>query len=106
MSEAGASEADVAALRPGAAEDALASPGPSAAAPPTRAASDPAAPEVSEPRHGPVVYRAGMTLDEAERATILAALESASGNRRIAAESLGIGERTLYRKIDKLGLEA
>ena len=47
-----------------------------------------------------------MTLDEAERATILAALESASGNRRIAAESLGIGERTLYRKIDKLGLEA
>ena len=106
------SEADVAALRPGAAEDALASSGPSAAeppsvaAPPTRAASDPAAPEVSEPRHGPVVYRAGMTLDEAERATILAALESASGNRRIAAESLGIGERTLYRKIDKLGLEA
>lgn len=54
---------------------------------------------------GPVVYRAGMTLEDAERATILAALESAAGNRRIAAESLGIGERTLYRKIDKLGLD-
>jgi DNA-binding NtrC family response regulator len=36
---------------------------------------------------------------EVERATIEAALREAQGNRRRAAEVLGIGERTLYRKI-------
>ncbi len=57
------------------------------------------------PAREPVVYTAGMTLEDAERATIRAALAAASGNRRLAAESLGIGERTLYRKINTLGLE-
>jgi len=36
---------------------------------------------------------------EVERAAIEAALREAQGNRRRAAEVLGIGERTLYRKI-------
>ena len=39
-----------------------------------------------------------------ERATIEAALEETGGNRRRAAERLGIGERTLYRKIKEYEL--
>jgi len=46
-----------------------------------------------------VIYRAGMTMADVERATIEAALREAKGNRRRAAEVLGIGERTLYRKL-------
>ncbi len=46
-----------------------------------------------------VLYRPGMTMAEVERAAIEAALREARGNRRKAAEELGIGERTLYRKI-------
>jgi DNA-binding NtrC family response regulator len=46
-----------------------------------------------------VVYRAGMTMAEVERAAIEAALSHSGGNRRKAAEVLGIGERTLYRKL-------
>ncbi|MBL0172732.1 MAG: sigma-54-dependent Fis family transcriptional regulator [Gemmatimonadaceae bacterium] len=41
----------------------------------------------------------GMTMAEIERVAILAALRDSSGNRRKAAERLGIGERTLYRKL-------
>jgi DNA-binding NtrC family response regulator len=46
-----------------------------------------------------VVYRAGMTMADVEQAAIEAALKETRGNRRKAAEKLGIGERTLYRKI-------
>ena len=46
-----------------------------------------------------VVYRPGMTLQEIEKAAIIAALKDVGGNRRKAAEMLGMGERTLYRKI-------
>jgi two-component system response regulator AtoC len=44
-------------------------------------------------------------LVELEREAILAALEAVSGNRRKAAELLGIGERTLYDKLKKYGVE-
>ncbi len=44
-------------------------------------------------------FRVGMRLDELERLAIERTLESVQGNRRKAAEILGIGERTLYRKI-------
>ena len=54
---------------------------------------------------GPVVYRAGMTMADVERAAIEAALREYRGNRRRAAEVLGIGERTLYRKIKAYHLE-
>ncbi len=47
----------------------------------------------------PVLYRSGMTMADVERATIAAALRECQGNRRKAAAMLGIGERTLYRKI-------
>ncbi|MGD2120621.1 MAG: sigma 54-interacting transcriptional regulator [Gemmatimonadota bacterium] len=54
---------------------------------------------------GAVLYRPGMTMEEVEEETIRAVLEEVGGNRRKAAERLEIGERTLYRKIKKFGLE-
>ncbi|MBM3326729.1 MAG: sigma-54-dependent Fis family transcriptional regulator [Calditrichaeota bacterium] len=44
------------------------------------------------------------TLDEIEREQIQKALEQHHGNRRSTAQALGIGERTLYRKIKKYGI--
>jgi two-component system response regulator HydG len=46
----------------------------------------------------------GTTIQEMERELIRATLEFVDGNRRKAAESLGIGERTLYRKIGEYDL--
>jgi DNA-binding NtrC family response regulator len=51
-----------------------------------------------------VLYRHGMSMAEVERATIEAALRETNGNRRKAAELLGIGERTLYRKLKQYAL--
>src|SRR5213596_1428038 len=53
---------------------------------------------------GHVVYRAGMTMADVERAAIEGALKETRGNRRRAAEVLGIGERTLYRKLKEYAL--
>jgi len=53
----------------------------------------------------PVVYRSGMTMADVEKGAIEAALREFRGNRRRAAEVLGIGERTLYRKIKAYHLE-
>ena len=61
--------------------------------------------EVEENGSQPVLYRAGMTMADVEKATIEAALKEYRGNRRRAAEVLGIGERTLYRKIKAYHLE-
>jgi len=57
-----------------------------------------------EPRDQPpppnvVTVAPGMKMAEIERAVIEAALKETRGNRRRAADLLGIGERTLYRKI-------
>jgi DNA-binding NtrC family response regulator len=57
-----------------------------------------------EPRDQPpppsvVTIRPGMTMAAIERAAIEGALRETRGNRRKAAELLGIGERTLYRKL-------
>ncbi|HEX5725551.1 MAG TPA: sigma-54 dependent transcriptional regulator [Longimicrobiaceae bacterium] len=59
-----------------------------------------------EPEPGTVVFRPGMTMQDLEREAIGAALREARGNRRRAAEMLGIGERTLYRKLKEYQLEA
>lgn len=56
------------------------------------------APDVAPPS-STVQLRPGMTMAEIEREAILGALRDTGGNRRKAAELLGIGERTLYRKI-------
>jgi len=67
-------------------------------------------PEASFSQHVPdlgqerVLYRHGMTMADVERAAIEAALRDVDGNRRLAAQALGIGERTLYRKIKEFGL--
>jgi DNA-binding NtrC family response regulator len=54
---------------------------------------------------GELLYRPGMTMEDVEKAAIGAALREFDGNRRRAAEVLGIGERTLYRKIKAYQLE-
>jgi DNA-binding NtrC family response regulator len=53
---------------------------------------------------GSVIFRPGMTMQELEREAISTALQQVGGNRRKAAEMLGIGERTLYRKIKEYDL--
>jgi len=47
----------------------------------------------------------GMNLAELERQAIERTLEMVQGNREHAAKMLGIGERTLYRKIKEYGLK-
>ncbi len=61
-------------------------------------------PEPEPPADGEIVYRPGMTMAEVERATIEAALRETKANRRKAAELLGIGERTLYRKLKEYAI--
>ena len=46
-----------------------------------------------------------ISLEEMEKEQIKATLERFGGNRRLTAESLGIGERTLYRKLNEYGLK-
>ena len=48
---------------------------------------------------------AGISLEEAEKELIRNTLKMVSGNREQAAGILGIGERTLYRKIKEYGLK-
>ena len=62
-------------------------------------------PVLPEPEPEPVVvYRPGMKMAEVERATIETVLKELSGNRRKAAQVLGIGERTLYRKLKEFDI--
>ena len=63
---------------------------------------DPLAPSPEAPE---VIYKPGMTMSEVERAAIDAALRETRGNRRKAAETLGIGERTLYRKLKEFAID-
>jgi DNA-binding NtrC family response regulator len=55
--------------------------------------------EPEGPPESVVLYRTGMRMADVERAAIEAALRDSGGNRRKAADMLGIGERTLYRKL-------
>ncbi len=67
--------------------------------------SVPEAPDAPEAPEAPtLVIPEDMTIEELERLAIESALRHTGGNRRKAAERLGIGERTLYRKIQKFGL--
>ena len=50
-------------------------------------------------------FVAGMTVEEAERELIKSTLTTVGGNREEAARMLGIGERSLYRKLDRYGLK-
>jgi DNA-binding NtrC family response regulator len=53
---------------------------------------------------GPQTLKAWLDLAEAYRIT--QALRECNGNRSAAARLLGIGRRTLYAKMDKLGITA
>jgi transcriptional regulator with PAS, ATPase and Fis domain len=46
-----------------------------------------------------------LNLAEIEKRMLTIALSRHEGNRRLAAESLGVSERTLYRKISEYGIE-
>jgi two-component system response regulator AtoC len=52
------------------------------------------------PRAGPT----GRTMTDIEREAIRLTLDEVGGNRRLAAERLGIGERTLYEKLKRYGI--
>ncbi len=58
----------------------------------------------TEDEHAVVVFRPGTTMAQLEKEAITAALKEVAGNRRRAAEMLGMGERTLYRKIKEYGI--
>jgi DNA-binding NtrC family response regulator len=51
-----------------------------------------------------VIYRPGMSMADVERTVIETVLDTHGGNRRRAAQELGIGERTLYRKLKEFGI--
>ena len=57
-------------------------------------------------RDGPTIaVGPEMTMADIEREAIAMALRESDGNRRKAAERLGIGERTLYRKLKEFGID-
>jgi len=64
-----------------------------------------------DPRHEPIEdartseFRQDYSLDGVEKQQILRALDRFAGNRRKAARALGIGERTLYRKLKEYGID-
>lgn len=47
----------------------------------------------------------GVTLEELEKRAVQAAIEGAGGNLRVAAASLGITRQSLYRRMEKYGLQ-
>jgi DNA-binding NtrC family response regulator len=53
----------------------------------------------------PIPLPASRTLDEMERDAIRAALVQTEGNKTLAAKLLGIGLRTLHRKVKEYGIE-
>jgi DNA-binding NtrC family response regulator len=66
-------------------------------------------PEIAQRRQLPgtsaaPVNLAGVSLNEIEKKAIIDTLARTQGNREQAAKILGIGERTLYRKIKEYGL--
>ena len=58
----------------------------------------------AEPSDCSLVGLVGRTLEEVEKLFIAETLRVSGGNRELAASKLGIGERTLYRKIKEYGL--
>jgi DNA-binding NtrC family response regulator len=56
---------------------------------------------VSEDRSGTsLVVRVGTTIEEAEKRLILATLEHCAGDKKKAAEILGISLKTLYNRLN------
>ncbi|MEM8738296.1 MAG: sigma-54 dependent transcriptional regulator [Planctomycetota bacterium] len=59
----------------------------------------------SESDRGAKFSGGGMSLDQLEKQAIRDTLRTTAGNREQAAKMLGIGERTLYRKLKEYGLK-
>ena len=53
---------------------------------------------------GGIASLAGTSLEQLEKRAIRETLRLTAGNREKAAQLLGIGERTLYRKLKEYGL--
>jgi transcriptional regulator with PAS, ATPase and Fis domain len=49
---------------------------------------------------------AGLTMDEIERRHIINTLKRLKGKKNLAAKELKIGLKTLYRKIEKFGIDS
>ncbi|HLQ68897.1 MAG TPA: sigma-54 dependent transcriptional regulator [Gemmatimonadales bacterium] len=58
----------------------------------------------AEKESGGEVGRLGDIVERAERQAIVDALRATDGNRRVAAERLGVSLRTLFYKIDRYGI--
>jgi len=56
----------------------------------------------NDPLGGSIALPLGMTLEEVEMRLILETLDRLNGDKRLTAEVLGIGLRTLYRKLEKV----
>jgi DNA-binding NtrC family response regulator len=61
--------------------------------------------EAPSPRLGTVELQANPTMEVVERAYILWVLQSEGGNKTRAAEVLGIDPSTLYRKLNRYGID-
>ncbi len=70
----------------------------------TGLAAGPPVPEAQSDDGPAVTIPVGLTMDEIERRAILQAIEATGGNRTKAAEMLGIGLRTLQRKLKEYKL--
>ncbi len=64
----------------------------------------PSEPSFSEDQPSPGSIQTGTTMEKMEKTLIEQALAETNGNRKEAARKLGIGERTLYRKLKKFNL--
>jgi two-component system response regulator HydG len=64
----------------------------------------PAAPLAEASHDGTLRSLVGHKLEELEKLFVAETLKQTGGNREAAAEMLGMGERTLYRKIKEFGL--
>jgi DNA-binding NtrC family response regulator len=64
----------------------------------------PGGPDTQPEDAGIVPFRVGMSFEELEKQAIQRTLAGVQGNRRKAASILGIGERTLYRKLKQYDL--
>ena len=60
---------------------------------------------VAENRAGEVSIRLGVTLSEAEKTVIMSTLDFCEGNKTRASEMLGLGRKTLHRKLEEYNVD-
>ncbi|MGN0905552.1 MAG: sigma-54-dependent transcriptional regulator [Bullifex sp.] len=60
---------------------------------------------VASDRTGEVSIKLGITLSEAEKEIIMSTLDYCEGNKTKASEMLGIGRKTLHRKLEEYNVE-